>query len=830
MLVAFYFPWLTGAKTFYQSDLQYYFEPLCSYLGKSYAHGRVPLWNPYLFCGMSQVAVASPGALYPLNALFALSSFSQALAAYMILHQMIAAVGSYLLISRLGWGRLSAVVGGLGAALSGYMFSAIMNFTLMSTAAWIPLLFFLLEHIGHKYTRTNMRWVIAAAFCMGIFVVSGRPEIWVPGVGAVCYYLIVSTLYFHRNSDTWSDAIMLLCWRAAGCGLGLLMAAPMLLPVLEWLQISNRAFGMEPQYVFLWSANWYDWLGLALAQPLGDITILDAPYADFIRTRQGAIPFLPSCYLGPVLLTLAFFGLCDGKWKGKFCIVGAGIFAALLALGKYTAVAPLLLKAFPVIALFRYPVKLMILPVLCLCMMAARGAFVVSKKQISLLALVASFAIWAEVLITALSFVVSDDLHYLVRSVPVETASFSMAKLHQIQVLLGNGLTMVSLVGLGVVILAAVYRLGRLQGIAWATSIIAATVITLVQACWQYPTHTQDSSYYRQKSWLAEDLKKLTSNDARGAEFRFRILPLIFGPLACPDCARLKGLAQEKAYYQHSRFMLEENETLDFGIPSVQGYESAKTGPFDLYASAAIMSSRVWPYRQLDTLISDAPVWRLCKISSAAYVYTECGPGNVMLATVPQLDKRWFELIKEDLTSNVRIYRCRDVFPRAFFAPSVKWVNNWRGLRAELTSLNPAITLDTVYVKNNEPGEIPINNVPRQDIDRGIAFSEDEPEHVGLHVTCDNQRLLVLTDMHYSGWQAYIDGHKTPILKANGFFKAVVVPPGTHHIEFKFEPLSLYLGLAGAGGAVAMCGLLLAFSRRPACSVTPEPQEGLTEN
>lgn len=54
---------------------------------------------------------------------------------------------------------------------------------------------------------------------------------------------------------------------------------------------------------------------------------------------------------------------------------------------------------------------------------------------------------------------------------------------------------------------------------------------------------------------------------------------------------------------------------------------------------------------------------------------------------------------------------------------------------------------------------------------------------------------LVLTDAYYPGWQAYVDGVATPILRADYLFRAVPLPPGDHTVSFRFEPTSLQHGI-----------------------------------
>jgi len=48
--------------------------------------------------------------------------------------------------------------------------------------------------------------------------------------------------------------------------------------------------------------------------------------------------------------------------------------------------------------------------------------------------------------------------------------------------------------------------------------------------------------------------------------------------------------------------------------------------------------------------------------------------------------------------------------------------------------------------------------------------------------------VLVLTDTNFPGWEAYINGQKTPIYSANYLFRGVKLSHGTNMVEFKYKP------------------------------------------
>jgi uncharacterized membrane protein YfhO len=86
-----------------------------------------------------------------------------------------------------------------------------------------------------------------------------------------------------------------------------------------------------------------------------------------------------------------------------------------------------------------------------------------------------------------------------------------------------------------------------------------------------------------------------------------------------------------------------------------------------------------------------------------------------------------------------------------------------------------------------------------------------EPELVGVEALVATPALLVLTDTHYAGWRATVDGEPTPILRADHAFRGVRLEPGRHQVIFRYAPTSVRLGtlvslLALAAVAAGLAG------------------------
>lgn len=66
---------------------------------------------------------------------------------------------------------------------------------------------------------------------------------------------------------------------------------------------------------------------------------------------------------------------------------------------------------------------------------------------------------------------------------------------------------------------------------------------------------------------------------------------------------------------------------------------------------------------------------------------------------------------------------------------------------------------------------------------------------------------LVVSEIQYPGWKAYVDGKRIEIGTSHDILRSVLLSEGEHQVDLKFQPLSVYLGLVLAltGWIVAAC-------------------------
>ncbi len=139
------------------------------------------------------------------------------------------------------------------------------------------------------------------------------------------------------------------------------------------------------------------------------------------------------------------------------------------------------------------------------------------------------------------------------------------------------------------------------------------------------------------------------------------------------------------------------------------------------------------------------------------------------------------------------VWENSDAYPRAFLASSYTVVTEKQGILNALFAAG--FNRRDSVVLEQKPGIEPKTG-------SGSAVIRDyEQTHVTVQTTSRVPKLLFLSDVYDSGWQARVDGVAAPMYRADYDFQAVSVPAGTHTVQFIYQPQEMLLGiLLSVGG------------------------------
>jgi hypothetical protein len=332
--------------------------------------GQLPLWNPYIFCGMPLFAAAQAGVLFPLNWFYLVFSAPVATNLMMLSSYMVAALGAYLYARRSGSSVAGAALTSLIWQGSGFLIGQIGHTNTLHTAALLPWLLWAIDGYGQRGERSRG---LLLATVVAVQVFAGHQQ-------TLVYALLVATAY------------ALVRWREQAVGeqsrraylrsvffiaAGLALAAVQLVPTLELLPHSMRSeasydffssFSLPPHFLWTFFAPY--------VVGGGDGRLFRAPYIGpaFYGEYVGYVG------LATVALALVALGLKrDAPTKFWGVVVLTGI---ILALGRY---APFdfykLIYAAPVLNLFRVPARHLMEVEFALAVLAGRGLTVIAAAS-----------------------------------------------------------------------------------------------------------------------------------------------------------------------------------------------------------------------------------------------------------------------------------------------------------------------------------------------------------------------------------------------------------------------------------------------------------------
>lgn len=719
-----------------------------SFVAHQLRRGESPSWNPYADSGSPEIADPTVGFFYPFHLPLVMTlSTGAALSAGVLIHLVLAGACMHLYLGSLSLSRSGRFLGSLVYMLSGYTATHIFSGDLqrLEVYAWTPLLLYLAEEIIHR--RQRMGAAILGGLIIACQFFAGDPQTFIYSSLSLVAYAGFRLVDVHRRSPDRAGSARPLILLAIMLLFAGLLSAVQLLPSLKLLALSTRTSN-DAAFAFLGSVP-----PIGLASFFAPRFLGDEVHGAWGELFAHEFYFHSSTfYVGFFTIALAVIALLTrrDRWHVRFFgLLGLG--AVWLALGKFGYIYRLVLYI-PILRNLRDIENINILIPLSAAVLASFGfdrylepgrAVEVWKRTLRILFLATAGAAF----LVEITLRLQPPLGLPVLPVPLLRT-------------LGDSAVFVLIVF--VISAWLLWQRSRSDIVpAWSgVAVVAFVVIDLlyfgfpiVNAGTGVSALEQDDAVTRT---LAQDrsLYRVYGLDLRG---------MLFGVQESGGAA---GLLLAR-YSEYTNF--------------IQGY------PLDTLIRPGGPHGVVF-YRGLNS--------PLVALLNVKYVIA---PPSVLQQS--RLTDRSRVLAA---TRGVFSYRMDRVYPRVLDSYGFRVLTDRHAILQALS--RPDYDPRRFMILEAQPDMAQALQSPEDASGppAKITVTEYTANRVAVRTTFARTGFLLLNDVYYPEWGAYLDGHPTTVYRANYLFRAVVVPKGRHDIRFIYRNEALtrgtvVSGLAGVG-------------------------------
>jgi len=299
--------------------------PLRVLSGELLRHGRLPLWDPYIWSGTPLLAGWNAGALYPGTWLFAVLPAAVAWTLNVISVFVVCGVGMHVFLRRLGCSPLASLLGALTFSFTGYMSGQAVHIGLVAGMSFTPWMLLAVHELGAAPGPVSARrWIALLGGCGGLVVLAGDPR-------AASNVAIVTVTYF-----------LAVCWRSWRAGrrvnadlvvgvalaalLAVCLSAAQWLPGLSFLHESERAAVTFARFA-TGSLSWRDLTLLFVPFLVGGFGKLGLP------TYAGTYNLPELSYAVGIMPLVATFALLKRAFRSRAQETQLGVWYALIIIG-----------------------------------------------------------------------------------------------------------------------------------------------------------------------------------------------------------------------------------------------------------------------------------------------------------------------------------------------------------------------------------------------------------------------------------------------------------------------------------------------------------------
>lgn len=715
----------------------------------------IPLWNPYRFSGMPYVATLHPSIFYPFNLIFFVLSVSRAINWSIAVHLFLSGAFTYYLLKYYDVNRFGSTIAGVV-----YMFAAphVMHiyaghFIVLNAMVWTPLMFLFLDRF---VKGEGLKYGIFLSFTIALQLLAGQPQYLFYSMIALSLYLFSLLIRLRIDGTGWNKIWPKGLAFAGFILLGLALSAAQILPTAEIINYSTR------------EKLSYEWVSLFSFPPENLLTFLIPDFfGDMLKVSYWGKNYLweMSAYVGIMPIMLAVIALFYARRWVVWFFAGLAIASVVLAMGKYTPLLKFLYNYVPGFHLFRGNSKFIFLNAFALAVLSGFGADTLIRSFDDLNKRFRIGVVGFSLLLTAGLLVMYAAFDETWFRGTIDRAVYSGDFFSNPEPFMQRGFESVA---------AGSFS----KGILWAVTLLISGAAVLL-------LHSYGK--LKEKALMSAIITIIVLDLF---SFGVRYMVTFDSRLIYWDREVVGFLKHDKEPFRVIAPEMDVNSGMAAGIEVLGGYDTIMVKRYSEYINLSQGISPDNPSLWLNINSTN----KLTNLLNAKYLVLQSGQTFNNPAFMPVFDNNRY-----------RIYKDVNALPRAFVVHEVKVLegrdNIFRELvSAEFNPLSIAITEEEMAVPLSRTDHL--SPFPR--------FVEYSANRVIVETNITEPGLLVLGDVYYPGWKAYVDGKETKIYKANYVMRGVALPGGRHMVEFRYEPLLFKMGalisimtLAFAGGVIA---------------------------
>jgi hypothetical protein len=742
---------------------QYY--PWRKFYSESLREGELPLWNPYMFSGTTFVGNGQSAVFYPLNLIFVFMPVDVAFGWFVLIHMLLAAFGTYALLTLWKAHPAPAFVGACSFMLCGFLVAWLNYITILCTAVWLPVCMTAYEYSLRRLERGHsMPCILSATFIsslpLALSALAGHMQmafyVWFSLLTYALVRCVQDSVCAHKGGlrclvEVLGRHMLVFIFSLV---FALMLSSPQLLPSLELSRMCTRAGQFSYEAVLANSLQPEQWIRLIVPNFFGNYRDGThwSPFEVFnFIERTGYVGLLP--------LLLASIGFAFKHPLRPFAI-SIFIIGFMLATGSPIY---LLLGMLPGIqqmvgasrALLLFDFSIALLATLgAQAIMSMRSELSLERKKIFRFVLTPCVVAIA---LIALSCAYSVSCFWEV------ITSSPLAGYERWQLLKALLLLVLSCLAIALTLHRRTAKFSSALMIALVVADLFSFAYDLNPSCDRRMVFFWTDSL----RWISEHIGK----------------------------HRVMAIGTDAI-----KHWMPSNTLMVYRLRDVQGSDSLWTMRYA---------------RFLKCVDPDLPGFSLDNLDSQLL---DLASVKFFISGAPV---KHAKNIKEHHALDMWLYENLDVFPRAFM------VTDWLIVNSPQQSFSLVCEADKHGINLLDKAIIELPEQSRQyklvppatKRKRGnVIIAFEASNSLMLDATSFGTQVLLIADSYYPGWRAYVDGEPRQLFIADYVFRGLFVPSGRHIVWLSYEPASVLIGVYSACVCVSVfvgIAVVLLFCRRP---------------